>query len=58
MVIPVLILSSITTTQAQYDYNWAVGFRVGEPVGFDILVDGTVPTGNIIPNKNIDLLFV
>ena len=24
-----------TDTFAQYDYNWAVGFRVGEPLGFN-----------------------
>lgn len=36
LVIPVLILSSINTAQAQYDYNWAVGFRVGEPLGFNL----------------------
>ena len=30
-----LILSITTETFAQYDYNWAVGFRVGEPLGFN-----------------------
>jgi hypothetical protein len=36
LVISVLILSSINTAQAQYDYNWAVGFRIGEPLGFNL----------------------
>lgn len=36
LVIPILILSSISAAQAQYDYNWSVGFRVGEPLGFNI----------------------
>ncbi len=30
-----LLLSTATETFAQYDYNWAVGFRVGEPLGFN-----------------------
>lgn len=31
-----LILGVSTETFAQYDYNWAVGFRVGEPLGFNL----------------------
>ncbi len=30
-----LIIGFSSSTYAQYDYNWAVGFRVGEPLGFN-----------------------
>ncbi|WP_337040939.1 hypothetical protein [Emticicia sp. 17c] len=36
LVIPVLILTSFTESKAQYDYNWAAGFRIGEPLGFNL----------------------
>ncbi|PNX60936.1 galactokinase, partial [Trifolium pratense] len=29
-----------------YDYAKLKGVNVGEPVGLDVLVDGTVPTGS------------
>ena len=29
------VMGIASTTFAQYDYNWAVGFRVGEPLGFN-----------------------
>ena len=31
-----------------YDYAKLKGVNVGEPVGLDVLVDGTVPTGLFI----------
>ncbi|MCU0325419.1 MAG: hypothetical protein MUF45_09235 [Spirosomaceae bacterium] len=31
-----LMIISLSDTFAQYDYNWAVGFRVGEPLGLNI----------------------
>lgn len=31
-----------------YEYAKSKGLIVGEPVGLDILVDGTVPTGILI----------
>ena len=36
LIIPALILSTANLAQAQYDNNWAVGFRVGEPLGLNI----------------------
>lgn len=32
----ILILGTTSKTFAQYDYNWAAGFRVGEPLGFNL----------------------
>ena len=36
LIIPILIISSFSEVKAQYDYNWAVGFRIGEPIGFNL----------------------
>ncbi|WP_229236294.1 hypothetical protein [Emticicia sp. TH156] len=36
LLIPAIILSSVNLVQAQYDNNWAVGFRLGEPLGANI----------------------
>lgn len=32
----ILIIASLSDIYAQYDYNWAVGFRVGEPLGMNV----------------------
>jgi hypothetical protein len=32
----ILITCSLSNIYAQYDYNWAVGFRVGEPLGLNV----------------------
>lgn len=32
----IFILGTSSETFAQYDYNWAAGFRVGEPLGFNL----------------------
>lgn len=56
-----LTIGVSTETYAQYDYNWAAGFRIGEPLGFNLrkyfqngerAFDINVGTYGFIYNKN------
>jgi hypothetical protein len=57
-----LIISSLSSTYAQYDRNWAIGFRVGEPLGINIrkyindgdnALDLNIGTYGFIYNKDV-----
>ena len=57
-----LVIGSLSTTYAQYDKNWAIGFRIGEPLGVNVrkyinegenALDLNIGTYGFIYNKDV-----
>jgi N-acetylgalactosamine kinase len=38
----------VSRYKGYYEFAKSKGVNVGEPVGLDVIVDGTVPTGKLI----------
>lgn len=52
--IVMLLLPMFSRYKGYYEYAKSKGVDVGEPVGLDVLIEGTVPTGIVLHHLHVD----